>query len=123
MGQDAVFGGAAAERPRLARFRRHRLQRRHVRPSERALRQGVRRLFRPQAAGARARVPDHLTFARADVGAGPSRAAPAPLGRRSMDYHFNFHLIWKHFDRLAWGLVLSLELAVVAIAIRLVISL
>ena len=40
-----------------------------------------------------------------------------------MDYHFNFHLIWKHFDRLAWGLVLSLELAVVAIAIGLVIGL
>jgi polar amino acid transport system permease protein len=40
-----------------------------------------------------------------------------------MDYHFNFHLIWKHFDKLAWGLVLSLELAVVAIAIGLVIGL
>jgi polar amino acid transport system permease protein len=40
-----------------------------------------------------------------------------------MDYHFNFHLNWKNFDRLAWGLVLSLELAVVAIAIGLVIGL
>jgi polar amino acid transport system permease protein len=40
-----------------------------------------------------------------------------------MDYHFNFHLIWKHFDKLAWGLALSLELAVVAIAIGLVIGL
>jgi polar amino acid transport system permease protein len=40
-----------------------------------------------------------------------------------MDYHLNFHLIWRHFDRLAWGLVLSLELAVIAIAIGVVIGL
>jgi polar amino acid transport system permease protein len=33
-----------------------------------------------------------------------------------MGYHLNFTLIWRHFDRLGWGLVLSLELALVAIA-------
>ena len=40
-----------------------------------------------------------------------------------MIYHFNFGLIWKHFDKLSWGLVLSLELAVVGIAIGVVIGL
>jgi polar amino acid transport system permease protein len=40
-----------------------------------------------------------------------------------MNYHFNFHLIWKNFDRLGWGLVLSLELAVLSIAIGVVIGL
>ena len=40
-----------------------------------------------------------------------------------MGYHLNFHLIWRHFDRLAWGLVLSLELAVIAVAIGVVIGL
>ena len=40
-----------------------------------------------------------------------------------MGYHLNFQLIWRHFDRLAWGLVLSLELAVIAIAIGVVIGL
>lgn len=40
-----------------------------------------------------------------------------------MDYHLNFHLIWRHFDKLAWGLVLSLELAVIAIAIGVIIGL
>ncbi|MEA2780090.1 MAG: polar amino acid transport system permease protein [Rhodospirillaceae bacterium] len=40
-----------------------------------------------------------------------------------MDYHFSFHLIWKNFDRLGWGLVLSLELAIVSIAIGVVIGL
>jgi len=34
-----------------------------------------------------------------------------------MEYHLNFTLIWRHFWRLAWGLVTSLELAVLAIAI------
>ena len=24
-----------------------------------------------------------------------------------MNYHFNFNLIWRYFDKLAWGLVLS----------------
>jgi polar amino acid transport system permease protein len=38
-------------------------------------------------------------------------------------YHFNFNLIWKHFDRLSWGLVLSLELAVISIAIGVLIGL
>lgn len=40
-----------------------------------------------------------------------------------MNYHFNFTLIWRYFDRIAWGLVLSLELAVVCIAIGVVIGL
>ena len=40
-----------------------------------------------------------------------------------MNYHFNFGLIWKHFDKLGWGLVLSLELAVAGIAIGVVIGL
>ena len=40
-----------------------------------------------------------------------------------MPYHLNFTLVWKNFDRLAWGLVLSLELAVVGIAIGIVIGL
>ncbi len=33
-----------------------------------------------------------------------------------MGYHLNFTLIWHNFGRLGWGLLLSLELAVVAIA-------
>ena len=40
-----------------------------------------------------------------------------------MGYHLNFTLIWRHFDKLGWGLVLSLELAVVSIAIGAVIGL
>jgi polar amino acid transport system permease protein len=32
-------------------------------------------------------------------------------------YHFNFTYVWRHFDRLGWGLVLSLELALVSIVI------
>ncbi len=40
-----------------------------------------------------------------------------------MGYHFNFGLIWRHFDRLGWGLVLSLELALAGIAIGVVIGL
>jgi polar amino acid transport system permease protein len=40
-----------------------------------------------------------------------------------MLYHLNFNLIWRHFDKLGWGLVLSLELAVVSIAIGVVIGL
>jgi polar amino acid transport system permease protein len=40
-----------------------------------------------------------------------------------LPYHLNFTLVWKNFDRLAWGLVLSLELAVVGIAIGIVIGL
>jgi polar amino acid transport system permease protein len=40
-----------------------------------------------------------------------------------LQYHLNFNLVWKYFDRLAWGLVLSLELAVIGIAIGIVIGL
>jgi polar amino acid transport system permease protein len=41
-----------------------------------------------------------------------------------LPYHLNFNLVWKYFfDKLAWGLVLSLELAVVGIAIGIVIGL
>lgn len=32
-----------------------------------------------------------------------------------MNYHLNFHFVWRYFGRLEWGLVLSLELAVVGI--------
>ena len=40
------------------------------------------------------------------------------------EYNFNFTLIWRHFwDRLGWGLVLSLELALVSILIGMVIGL
>lgn len=34
-----------------------------------------------------------------------------------MGYTLNFTLIWRHFGRLEWGLLLSLELAVLAIGI------
>jgi len=40
-----------------------------------------------------------------------------------VDYHFNFSYIWRHFDRLFYGLVLSLELALVSIAIGMFIGL
>ncbi|WP_406857221.1 amino acid ABC transporter permease [Alsobacter sp. KACC 23698] len=40
-----------------------------------------------------------------------------------MGYHLNFTLIWRHFDRLWGGLVLSLELAAAAILIGIVIGL
>lgn len=40
-----------------------------------------------------------------------------------MGYHLNFALIWRHFDKLWQGLVLSLELAVVSIAIGMLIGL
>jgi polar amino acid transport system permease protein len=40
-----------------------------------------------------------------------------------MIYHFNYGLIWRHFDRLGWGLVLSFELAAISIAIGVVIGL
>jgi polar amino acid transport system permease protein len=40
-----------------------------------------------------------------------------------VSYHFNFSLIWRNFDRIAWGLVLSLELAAVCIAIGIAIGL
>jgi polar amino acid transport system permease protein len=34
-----------------------------------------------------------------------------------MVYHLNFSYIWQHFGRLAWGLLLSLEMAIIAILI------
>lgn len=40
-----------------------------------------------------------------------------------MGYQLNFNFIWKHFDRLLNGLILSLELAVVSILIGMVIGL
>jgi polar amino acid transport system permease protein len=40
-----------------------------------------------------------------------------------MGYTLNFNLIWRHFDKLWFGLLLSLELAVAAIAIGIVIGL
>src|SRR5438128_229555 len=43
--------------------------------------------------------------------------------RRALDYHLNFTLIWRNFGRLAWGLVMSLELSVLAIGIGVVLGL
>lgn len=40
-----------------------------------------------------------------------------------MGYHLNFNLIWRNFDKLSGGLLLSLELAIVSIAIGAVIGL
>lgn len=40
-----------------------------------------------------------------------------------MHYHFNFGLVWRHFGMLGWGLVLSLELTVLAAAIGTVLGL
>ncbi|TGQ57476.1 amino acid ABC transporter permease [Mesorhizobium sp. M1C.F.Ca.ET.193.01.1.1] len=40
-----------------------------------------------------------------------------------MGYTLNFNLIWRHFDKLSGGLLLSLELALIAIAIGIVIGL
>ena len=40
-----------------------------------------------------------------------------------MTYHFNFGYIWTHFDKLSWGLLLSLELAFVSILIGMAIGL
>jgi polar amino acid transport system permease protein len=39
------------------------------------------------------------------------------------NYHFNFHVVWAHWDKLAWGLVKSLELALYSILIGVVIGL
>jgi polar amino acid transport system permease protein len=39
------------------------------------------------------------------------------------DYHFNFSYIWRHFDRLWDGLILSLELAFISILIGMIIGL
>jgi polar amino acid transport system permease protein len=38
-------------------------------------------------------------------------------------YHFNFGLIWRHCDMLGWGLVLSLELSVLAAVVGTVLGL
>lgn len=40
-----------------------------------------------------------------------------------MGYHLNFGIIWRNFDRLWDGLILSLELAILSIAIGIVIGL
>ena len=40
-----------------------------------------------------------------------------------MNYDFNFTLIWRNFDKIGWGLVLSLELAAVCIALGMIIGL
>jgi polar amino acid transport system permease protein len=40
-----------------------------------------------------------------------------------MLYHLNFGYIWAHFDKLTWGLLLSLELAFVSIVIGMAIGL
>ena len=40
-----------------------------------------------------------------------------------MGYALNFNLIWRHFDKLWGGLLLSLELAVISIAIGVIIGL
>jgi polar amino acid transport system permease protein len=39
------------------------------------------------------------------------------------NYHFNFHVVWAHWDKLAWGLLKSLELALYSILIGVVIGL
>lgn len=40
-----------------------------------------------------------------------------------MNYHLNFNFVWRYFSRLEWGLILSLELAVIAVLIGCVIGL
>ena len=40
-----------------------------------------------------------------------------------MHYHLNFAFVWRYFDRLSWGLVLSLELAAAGIAAGIVVGL
>jgi polar amino acid transport system permease protein len=58
------------------------------------------------------------------------RTAPFPRQRAAqnhvetgLDYHFNFSYIWRHFDRLWGGLILSLELAFISILIGMLIGL
>ena len=41
----------------------------------------------------------------------------------AVHYHFNFGLIWRHCDMLGWGLVLSLELSVLAAVVGTVLGL
>lgn len=45
------------------------------------------------------------------------------MGGATLDYHLNFNLIWMNFDKLSYGLLLSIELAIVAISIGCVIGL
>ena len=40
-----------------------------------------------------------------------------------MQYHLNFQFVWRYFDKLYWGLLLSLELALISILIGMVIGL
>ncbi len=40
-----------------------------------------------------------------------------------MTYHLNFNFVWKYFDKLSWGLVLSLELAVACVGLGILIGL
>jgi polar amino acid transport system permease protein len=40
-----------------------------------------------------------------------------------MSYHVNFNFVWKYFDKLSWGLALSLELALVCIGLGIMIGL
>ncbi|MBV9538757.1 MAG: ABC transporter permease subunit, partial [Acidisphaera sp.] len=40
-----------------------------------------------------------------------------------MNYHLNFHFVWRYFPRLEWGLVLSLEMAAAAVVAGCVIGL
>ena len=40
-----------------------------------------------------------------------------------MHYHLNFAFVWRYFDRLSWGLLLSLELAAAGIAAGIVVGL
>jgi polar amino acid transport system permease protein len=41
----------------------------------------------------------------------------------TLHYHVNFNFVWKYFDKLSWGLVLSIELAVVGIFFGIIIGL
>jgi polar amino acid transport system permease protein len=45
---------------------------------------------------------------------------PGPL---VLSYHLNFNFVWKYFDHLSWGLVLSVELAAASILIGILIGL
>ena len=121
----AVRGGDAPGRPRLARLGEHLLHGGDVRAPERDLRRGARGVLRGEAPGAQARLPAHLSRPRAAL-PGPAAAVPESAAARGfalVTYHFNFTYIWRHFDRLTSGLLLSLELAFVSILIGMVIGL
>ena len=72
-------------------------------------------ILRARRADPDARLPRDLSRRRA--------APPGPPARWAMGYDLNFNLIWRHFDKLWNGLILSLELAVLSIAIGIVIGL